>query len=1843
MVRPRKSGRRMTWGLGSTSANFSSTPGSSATRISGMGWSLNPGAVNREVRGLPDDFNGQSVNKKLTQRPNQTFGVNVALANLEIFGADSKKLGVNLNANVNIFYNNYRGFNVEPGFGFSLMDAQDRKSADGASEKNPIDTNGRVGSPPSFPFKIRMNEKREEKKSIFANPVQSFGSHYKNLWKRSKQNPGGLFSSSIVPSVSDINYTHPMSSSSYTLHVKTGIVAFGISGDLQVHTYFNELKVADKDVNIPAYGYLYSDHNLGNSKSGLMDFTMGNQSMLTPDSRILPVPNHTNDVYHVSSQGVNGTVRAFKGGVTKLIDPTVVSKKKNIGGGFELNSLLISNKVGINLNAGGGNSYTGPWENGDEPLQFLNTPLQNLRVSEPLLEPYYFKFANELTSQSNTNTAGSDKNAVRFDLDKKFGLFAAEAKLKPSLQGSSLTNSLDPSNAFKTQREKRVNSFMALTEAEAAAFDGYTRKVGIVSNPASTVDINFETSSSPDKDRIGAIHVSDGTGMRYIYGIPAKNNLQKQTTFSTGAVYGTGLANLIGKSVNNSSTENSLQNSSGTDHFYSATQTPEYAHSYLLTEILSEDFVDINSNGPDKEDFGIYTKFGYVVKQDFKTKSPVSGADYLPGDLSNEGDDKGTITYFEKDLYYLRSIETKSHIAIFEIEERDDAYGVGGENSGPTSLQSQYRLKNITLYNVDDYNENGASAKPIKTVHFGYSYELCDGATNASSGKLTLKKVWYTVGTEKTKMSLSPYEFAYTNNYDYNENHVDRWATYQTEEQNIFGSNTLYPYTTQLQSDANAFAAAWNLSEITLPTGGVITVNYEADDYQYVQNRKAQRMCEIIGFATGSLSSHDSVLSDDKDWMIVDVAESLQNAQEGLKYTAGLKQLYFKAFMKMKEFEGESNPPPQTTPFNGSDLVAYDFVEGYLDLASEDPEIYSYGGKNYLAIRVKKDGRGRHPVKKAGWVALRLNRNDLLDDSGIDIDGFSNFSASILGAIGSVISKAVEFAVDEGAFFIKANNRGWCNHLSTGLKSIVRLNVAGKKIGGGHRVKDIKISDEWSQMGGGSSDDYGQTYSYILPDGSSSGVAQYEPLTGGEENPFREPVRYGTDKLFFKDSDLYSELPIGEAFFPMASVGYSRVVVTNKANQTLTNGGAGVQVTEFYTAKDYPVQTSRTDIHKVNAGTAEKLIALIGNKKYFQPGFSQGYSIELNNMHGQKKSEATYRANANLAKASPVQKTAYYYSTEGGYLPGKVNKLKNEVNVIGPDGIESKKEIGVTQDTYVHMGESHERTYGGAVDGDLDFGTPPALYVVPSAYPNIDYSYTMTRTVTMNKVISQAGILEKVVTFYNGAETTQEHLSFDEETGVPLVSYTTNDFNDTISTATHLARWDYTDMGGSYQNEGIVIEGQVSDYLNYLVPGDMLINPTTQEKVWVTKNNGNLEVREKDGTLFSNANLRGFKLIRSGYSNKMGTTLSSVTTKGNPYQFFTSSSVDDVLQADAMTYSDELKIALDLGGVSASDTTGMALNPYAYAMKGVYKPSKSYFHLVDRSQIHEGQNSYDFHTRIQSDGIFKDFHVFDPEGGNSGWYLSNEIVLYDHNGFAIEEKDALGNYSAALYGYDRNLPIAVAQNAMYQEIAFESFEDYKSGSFSSPQYPYLEDPENTHLRIEGSLELSEKGDSHTGLYSFITGDPEIEANLDDLLEFTPGKQYLLQAWRKTSAGGALSVEVDNADPGIVAGKVSPSIEGWELVEVVFIAGTTHKLVFEGENSQYDDIKIHPLDAGFVGYVYDRYSHRVTAVLDANHFATVYSYDHDGVLVKTAKETERGYKTIQSTLRNTKQRSGTPQS
>src|SRR5687768_15295604 len=103
----------------------------------GLGWSLNPGAINRNVRGVPDDFSGPTNNEStvpLTQadyifksqymKPNWTAGLGVDLTfgfpeiyNVPTeFGEMSGSAGINLS--LKLYYNSYTGqgytFGVSP-------------------------------------------------------------------------------------------------------------------------------------------------------------------------------------------------------------------------------------------------------------------------------------------------------------------------------------------------------------------------------------------------------------------------------------------------------------------------------------------------------------------------------------------------------------------------------------------------------------------------------------------------------------------------------------------------------------------------------------------------------------------------------------------------------------------------------------------------------------------------------------------------------------------------------------------------------------------------------------------------------------------------------------------------------------------------------------------------------------------------------------------------------------------------------------------------------------------------------------------------------------------------------------------------------------------------------------------------------------------------------------------------------------------------------------------------------------------------------------------------------------------------------------------------------------------------------------------------------------------------------------------------------------------------------------------------------------------------------------------------------------------------------------------------
>src|SRR5687768_4947635 len=59
----------------------------------GLGWSLNPGAINRQMRGFPDEFKADTVKTKLSVKPSITMGLGAG-GSVELFGGDALSLNL---------------------------------------------------------------------------------------------------------------------------------------------------------------------------------------------------------------------------------------------------------------------------------------------------------------------------------------------------------------------------------------------------------------------------------------------------------------------------------------------------------------------------------------------------------------------------------------------------------------------------------------------------------------------------------------------------------------------------------------------------------------------------------------------------------------------------------------------------------------------------------------------------------------------------------------------------------------------------------------------------------------------------------------------------------------------------------------------------------------------------------------------------------------------------------------------------------------------------------------------------------------------------------------------------------------------------------------------------------------------------------------------------------------------------------------------------------------------------------------------------------------------------------------------------------------------------------------------------------------------------------------------------------------------------------------------------------------------------------------------------------------------------------------------------------------------
>jgi hypothetical protein len=1558
----------------------------------GLGWNINPGVINRSVRGLPDDFNGtDAITKVQNVKTNKTTG-GAYSRSFELFGKklDLKSLKINLGVKAGIFYNNYKGWGVEYGVSPSMSTSLFSKGSLTAGLS--ISNNSQTGLDVSPSFGVGISTKQTVNMGLNATVSSNYnsrtgisglqmglsGSASRSVVVDQKKDAEGNIISKET-GIAGQNSSYPVSSISfvkpsfsptismpYTNESYNFSLAIGTYGKLKEKSYGtisgytskNYIAAADMTQTMPAYGYLYYQKAKDAGDNVLMDFNRDKEVPYRPNTPSIGVPSYTYDVYAISGEGIGGSFRPYRGDVGFVFDHTMRTKSKSGNFGLDL-GIGKYVQIGVDIDKTTNQTVTSPWKT---ESNILAKEIGFKNEDNTIAEPVYFKNPGEKVKvDKNYFEAIGDTDLVNI------GLVGISSKNSPD---PVLNNSLNryknqvfagtvplKTDTYKKERDKRtqVISYLTADLASKFALDTLIKVYDLNAIPSLGCLTNYATIKRNEgirkSNHLSEISVLNNDGKRYIYGIPAYNNLQQETSFAVNKDNADVNTGLVGYTPGN---ENSTANSADkTDNYFSKENTPSFAHSFLLSSILSADYVDVSGNGLSEDDQGDAIKFNYskVYGENtgfYRWRAPYveNKASYGEGLKSDRRDDRGSYTYGEKEVWYLNSVESKNMIGVFVVETdpakvRKDMFGVKNENGGKDAEQKQYQLKEINLYTKADLIKYGAAkAKPIKTVHFEYDYSLCKnhpGSESTTVGKLTLRKIWFSYNKNE-KGIQNPYVFRYdkdvidvngnvtgNNSPTYNNKSYDRWGNFKDPSANLGPTgdkftNADFPYSTQDAAIANQNSSAWSLNEILMPSGSKIKVTYEADDYGYVQNKRAMQMMGVAGFGKESTDVPQadlfktlvpgSVFSPTCNYIFIKVPDQVNSKEELYrKYLEGVKKVFVKFNMNVRT----------DTWGGGSELVPCYF------------DIDDYGIKGNAADKIiwikPKDVDGKNAFLLATTQFLRMNlyskaypASEPGDD--ITIKTFVIAMFSVFGNIKNAVAGFYNYTLTASPVRIKG---------VVTEKSFARLNNPFyKKYGGGHRVKRVEIFDNWNKMTATQQREsvYGQDYDYTttVKDEAgadkviSSGVASYEPIVGRDENPFITPFDTYKEKVgVAAPTDyFYTDDPVMESFYPSAMVGYSRVKVRSINRDHKSSNG--FHVTEFYTTKDFPTRSSYTPLvegesrYTYQNPKPKKLSFFKFNPKTYV-SLSQGFKVELNDMNGKVKRTATYKESDSVRE---VSSTKNYYRLENDRLE---NRLSNRVQTIdSANGIITKDaEMGKEVELMVDLRQQLSVTRSSSKQFNLliqKIDATPFFLPLPMVVMYRKSEINRYRSAAVTKVINQYGILDSVVVMDKGSKVTTRNLVYDSETGEVLLTRTNNEFDDPIYNFNYPAHWAYSGMGSAYKNIQKTITGQ--NILNgvlknranetFFESGDEIIltekepkrtiggiivpkkYDTRLRKIWAIdaakgkENNKGIYFIDGNGSPVNTPNneLATMTILRSGKRNMLGAGVGSVTAMANP-------------------------------------------------------------------------------------------------------------------------------------------------------------------------------------------------------------------------------------------------------------------------------------------------------------------------------------------------------------------------
>jgi len=1832
----------------------------------GYGWTLNPGAINRSVRGIPDEYNNTPIDYYNKSRANWTMS-GTTKASLEFFsnsgegGTDANPATgtpgnsggntedeslLSINISKYLRYNNFQGYAKTTSIGLS--------KAFGSLSMNKSAT-GITFSATINPFAAKAKKRGDHKKQKkaegekFVRFAKVSKDDVKKAFRTTANTLGGGAVSTLfgLHSFTDVGQSVSLTKMrGYNINVSFGlelnpvIVPIGFEGGTSGSFSANYSRGLNTE---PAYGYLHTPNFLGHHKQ---DYVTERNQAFDKRDYFLGIPFSMPDSYMLTGEGLSGGFRAYQKSIGHNHPERIEggdSRRRTFGLGIEV---MIGTNIGVGVNLAFGSS---------------KSEMRDWRKKGNLNDDQ-FKF-------------NGDGHIYRFNGD----------------MGGSIeygTNALTNANL-----DVRPN-FPGIKGARA----------NMPTGEVADLNLTKATSSSYIEEVTGGFSIHNDAGLKYTYAEPVlvRNNTSVSVDV-TGDVDNNYLAYGTNLFLNgNGGTGNEYKiDECNQEVVIGEIKTQPYAVNHLLSNITTSDYIDLGAVGPDEEDFGGWTKFEYHKKYGtttddwYRWRIPYNGVLYNKGSISDTKDDVGYLNTGEKEVHYLKKIETKTHIAYFVTNKTTpDRFGIAdtdpeaaylsgtgvSRNDGlgankpvgvdPATLRGDKGIDELEYIEKVVLFAKERKETPLQTTNFAYDYALMpnlpnntygsypDNVTAENSGKLTLRKVWsefegvvsartssyqfgyrykdvsnFTDDVKEENAELNTF-FDLSNRYSvnaqnpaYDPHTLDAWGNHQYNGQNRHLNMRSWPYQGVISEDAYD-PAAWQLKQIKLPSGGEMLVEYEEKDYKFVQDRDAMALVKL---RSANDAFHDPSYELDLSDIGYDVTDTTVDASGKTKVenlVTYLKKYFLDGVQGTEDIGGVETAVLKANKriyfkflyaLRGNDPRLDNCKSEYITGYAKVKDVVFNTGSNTISIVLDTtsdgnnligDGIFESPIKDEGyrlaprqgcydyfvtqrWGKYEAGCEGLLEqqfDHTVQNDIAKVFTCggTIIENVGAII-ESLGFAVGSSVFLAGAAvgmpippKETTCLTINEDL-SYLKIPINKAKRGGGSRVKRIMMYDKGIELGDAAI--YGSTYKYELEDGTSSGVATNEPQDMREENPLvgflpKKDQSWLNRLIVGKDRE-QSEGPIGESLLPGASIGHSRVVVENIYSG---KSGTGHTVHQYYTCRDYAFDkrydyqfekengsrqfdfaaasgqnaVSFSVLH--NNSTDDKLRIPTPNFKYSLENAwaTQGFRFMLTEMHGKPKSVKTFGGKYNAGQLSYVSSGQDFEYFE----PGEMVKLLKENGEYEWDI--PGKEMDVTMEKY--------RVYNQNLDFNFEIDVSVGLSLTPPIFASgwLQFSFSeqnLSKQAT-SKVIRYPVIQKKVTTYSDNIASATENLGFDYATGKPILTKTTD--------AYHGINTNLSDE--TITHDGSIYALNIPAHWKYAAMGRKSVDPSYTNQL----------------------------MASSGAIVTYGQGASPLSAIDNTWSIKT----DKVVSASANTFNTLANVGtwMDANMHTVYGSSGAVAD-----LEKVWRLHKSYVFKDDT------KNSSDRITdfgKIYEGGIYNDFTLFDysTDGqADDRWIKVNEVTKYSPHGNALEEKDALGIFSAAKFGYKFTQPTMIAGNAQYSEI-------------------YFEDYENEVIAVIGGHSGNKSKEVPVGVSTILVSDVKVKDHIN-------AKGAWLKFWVKGEGNTAMDI-VYNGSP-ITSEKVAKT-GAWSLYrafmpETLFTTIGDPIDIYINNNTldpiYVDDVKFQPKETQSTCYVYDVKSLRLITQFDDQHFGMYYQYNGEGKLVRKLIETERGLKTISETQYN----------